>query len=75
MENILAVFSPDVFLPLLLSMFFGIFVGGIPGLTATMAVALIIPISYYLSPPCRSGYGIGSHRSPRFFPEIFPQHF
>ena len=50
MENILAVFDPGVFFPLLMSMFFGIFVGGIPGLTATMAVALIIPISYYLSP-------------------------
>ncbi|MFW6122021.1 MAG: tripartite tricarboxylate transporter permease [Petrotogales bacterium] len=50
MENILIVFQPDVLLPLLISMVFGVFVGGIPGLTATMAVALIIPISYYMSP-------------------------
>ncbi|TYB84455.1 MAG: tripartite tricarboxylate transporter permease [Kosmotoga sp.] len=50
MENILIVFQPDILLPLLISMVFGVFVGGIPGLTATMAVALIIPISYYMSP-------------------------
>jgi TctA family transporter len=31
-------------------MFFGIFVGAIPGLTATMAVALIIPLTYYMKP-------------------------
>jgi len=50
MENVLAVFQPDVLFPMLIAMFFGIFVGGIPGLTATMAVALIIPITYYMSP-------------------------
>jgi len=50
MENVLQVFQPDVLFPMLIAMFFGIFVGGIPGLTATMAVALIIPITYYMSP-------------------------
>lgn len=28
----------------------GIFVGGIPGLTATMAVALIVPLTFHMSP-------------------------
>ena len=46
----LEVLKPDVLFPLLLSMFFGIFVGAIPGLTATMAVALIIPVTYYMKP-------------------------
>lgn len=31
-------------------MFIGILVGGTPGLTATMAVALIVPITYYMEP-------------------------
>ncbi|MFZ2331000.1 MAG: tripartite tricarboxylate transporter permease, partial [Atribacterota bacterium] len=31
-------------------MVFGIFVGATPGLTATMAVSLIIPITYYMDP-------------------------
>ncbi|WP_448522919.1 tripartite tricarboxylate transporter permease [Pseudothermotoga sp.] len=48
--QLFTVFKPDVLFPLLLSMFFGIFVGAIPGLTATMAVALIIPLTYYMKP-------------------------
>ena len=39
---------PTVLLPWTLGMLFGIFVGSTPGLTATMAVALIVPISYHL---------------------------
>ena len=38
----------NVLLPWLLGMLFGIFVGATPGLTATMAVALVIPISFHL---------------------------
>jgi len=48
--QLFTVLKPDVLFPLLLSMFFGIFVGAIPGLTATMAVALIIPLTYYMKP-------------------------
>ncbi len=29
---------------------YGIFIGAIPGLTATMAVALLVPITYYMEP-------------------------
>jgi TctA family transporter len=43
--------EPGVLIPWILSMLFGLFVGATPGLTATMAVALIVPISYYLSSP------------------------
>lgn len=40
----------DVLVAWLASMVFGIFVGATPGLTATMAVALIVPMSFYLPP-------------------------
>jgi TctA family transporter len=35
---------------ILLSAVYGIFIGSIPGLTATMAVALMVPVMYYLTP-------------------------
>ena len=41
-------FAPSILIPWLLGMLFGIFVGATPGLTATMAVALIVPFSYHL---------------------------
>ncbi|MDG2256788.1 MAG: tripartite tricarboxylate transporter permease, partial [Opitutaceae bacterium] len=40
-----------VLVPWLLAMLFGIFVGATPGLTATMAVALIVPVSFYMPDP------------------------
>ncbi|MBD3675511.1 MAG: tripartite tricarboxylate transporter permease [Planctomycetaceae bacterium] len=45
----LAVFSVETLLTILLCGLFGLFVGSIPGLTATMAVALIVPVTFYLS--------------------------
>jgi len=50
LDAVLQIFHPSVLFPLLIAMGFGIFVGGVPGLTATMAVALIIPITYYMEP-------------------------
>ena len=46
--DILALFHWSTLIPWLLGMTFGIFVRATPGLTATMAVALIVPLSYYL---------------------------
>jgi putative tricarboxylic transport membrane protein len=43
--------APSVLIPWLLGMIFGLFVGATPGLTATMAVALIVPISFYMPNP------------------------
>ena len=40
-----------ILLPWLLSMVFGVFVGATPGLTATMAVALIVPLSIQFEDP------------------------
>lgn len=54
MDPILAafglVFQPYVLLVILLSAMFGLFVGAIPGLTATMATALLVPVTFFMPP-------------------------
>ena len=40
----------DVVLAIVLSAIYGLTVGALPGLSATMAVALLVPVTYYLSP-------------------------
>jgi len=45
----LDILSVETLLTILLCGLFGLFVGSIPGLTATMAVALIVPVTFYLS--------------------------
>ena len=44
------VMQPDVLLAILLSAIYGLVVGALPGLSATMATALLVPITFYLSP-------------------------
>jgi putative tricarboxylic transport membrane protein len=44
------VFQGDILLVVLLSCLFGFVVGVLPGITATMAVALMVPITFALSP-------------------------
>ncbi len=44
------VFQPYVLLVILGSAAFGMFVGAIPGLTATMATALLVPITFFMDP-------------------------
>ena len=44
------VFQPDVMIAIVASAFYGLTVGALPGLTATMATALLVPITFYLSP-------------------------
>jgi len=44
-----AVLAPHALLVIAVSAVYGIFVGSIPGLTATMAVALVVPMTLYLS--------------------------
>ena len=51
MATLLSLLQIDVIVPWLLGMAFGIFVGATPGLTATMAVALIVPFTFYLPNP------------------------
>ena len=50
MQAIGLVFDPYVLLVILCSALFGLFVGCIPGLTATMATALLVPITFFMPP-------------------------
>jgi len=44
------VFDPYVLAVILCSAVFGLFVGAIPGLTATMATALLVPVTFFMPP-------------------------
>lgn len=44
------VMDPYVLMVIFCSALFGLFVGCIPGLTATMATALLVPITFFMSP-------------------------
>lgn len=50
MGSVLDIFMPSTLLPWILAMMFGVIIGATPGLSATMAVALIIPMTYYMPP-------------------------
>lgn len=49
-QAFIEVFSPNVLIPWVLAMALGIFIGAMPGLTATMGVALIVPLTYHMQP-------------------------
>ena len=42
--------DPQVLMIVVASAFYGVFMGAVPGLTATMAVALLIPVTFFLDP-------------------------
>jgi TctA family transporter len=44
------VFHPHNVLVMLAASLFGLFVGAIPGLTATMATALLVPVTFFMQP-------------------------
>ena len=44
------VLEPQVLIVVLLATIYGLFIGAIPGLSATMATALLIPLTYYMDP-------------------------
>ena len=44
------VFDPYVLAVILGSSIFGLFVGAVPGLTATMATALLVPVTFFMPP-------------------------
>jgi putative tricarboxylic transport membrane protein len=51
LANALAlVADPYVLLVIIVSAAFGMFVGSMPGLTATMAVALLVPVTFFMDP-------------------------
>lgn len=43
------VFSIDVLIAMVCAALFGLFVGAVPGLTATMATALLVPVTFFWS--------------------------
>ena len=50
LQALITVFSPPILIPWLLAMTLGIFIGAMPGLTATMGVALIVPLTFHMQP-------------------------
>src|SRR5499426_4623134 len=44
------ILDPYVILIICLSSAFGLFVGAMPGLTATMATALLVPVTFFMPP-------------------------
>jgi putative tricarboxylic transport membrane protein len=42
--------APDVLIAILASSVYGLVIGCLPGLSATMATALLVPVTFYLSP-------------------------
>lgn len=44
------VLAPEIWVVIVLSATYGVFVGSIPGLTATMAVALFVPVTFWMGP-------------------------
>ena len=44
------VFDPYVLAVMLAAALFGLFVCSIPGLTATMATALLVPVTFFMDP-------------------------
>jgi putative tricarboxylic transport membrane protein len=50
LAGFVTIFEPGNFVYLLVGVTLGLILGAIPGLTATMAIALIIPLTYYMNP-------------------------
>ncbi|WP_110650673.1 tripartite tricarboxylate transporter permease [Salinicola peritrichatus] len=48
LQGLAMVFNAQTMLVIVAAAIFGLFVGAIPGLTATMAVALLVPITFYM---------------------------
>ena len=44
------VFEPYTILVMVLAALYGLFVGAVPGLTATMATALLVPVTFFMAP-------------------------
>ncbi|WP_319497808.1 tripartite tricarboxylate transporter permease [uncultured Cohaesibacter sp.] len=49
-DVLMTVLAPDNLLIIVLTTIYGCFIGAVPGLTATMAVALLVPFTFFLDP-------------------------
>lgn len=50
MDALLQTLQPSVLLYMMIGVVLGIFIGALPGLTATMGVAILIPLTFWLQP-------------------------
>jgi len=50
LQGLLLLAHPKVILVIMISAIYGLFVGAVPGLTATMAAALLIPFTFFMDP-------------------------
>ena len=50
LDGFIAVLAPENLIYIVGGVFLGLVMGSIPGLTATMAIALIVPMTYYITP-------------------------
>ena len=50
LEAFWLVIQPDVLLTVIVASLLGLIIGSIPGLTAVMGVALLIPITFFMDP-------------------------
>jgi TctA family transporter len=50
LQGLVLLATPKVILVIILSAIYGLFVGAMPGLTATMAAALLIPFTFFMDP-------------------------
>ena len=50
MQAFVLVLDPYNLLVMVLASLFGLFVGAVPGLTATMATALLVPVTFFMAP-------------------------
>jgi len=50
LQGLLLLASPKVILVIMISAIYGLFVGAMPGLTATMAAALLVPFTFFMDP-------------------------
>ena len=48
LEAVRLVAAPDVLIAILAASVYGLVVGCLPGLSATMATALLVPVTFYL---------------------------
>ena len=44
------VFDPYTLMVMVIASLYGLFVGAVPGLSATMAVALLVPVTFFMAP-------------------------
>ena len=65
-SSFLAILTPDVLLFNIAGVFFGIIIGALPGLSATMAIAILTPITFWFEPSCGFAMLIGVWNSAIF---------